>query len=67
MALVVRWSLLVVGFVVWGLSVGGLGALALGTTLILVAPSSKKADAPTVGLAFGGPGGLGGATVVGAF
>lgn len=47
--------------------IGGLGALAVGTTLILVAPSSKKADAPTVGLALGGPGGLGGATLAGAF
>jgi hypothetical protein len=46
--------------------IGGLGALAVGATLILVAPSSKK-PAPTVGLALGGPGDLGGATLAGTF
>jgi hypothetical protein len=35
--------------------------------MILAAPKPKAPDAPTVGLAVGGPAGLGGASLVGRF
>lgn len=47
--------------------IAGLGGLAIGTVMILAAPKPKAPEAPTVGLALGGPGGPGGASLFGTF